>query len=88
MAENTRGDIVEMSRYIFYIFMQDYCLLHRLFQSSVGNTRELETSEKRERGMMETSVERKLFLLYPLLACPRFLLKSTQNIPQKVIASD
>ena len=67
MAENTRGDIVEMSRYVFFIFMQGYGLLHRLFQGSVGNTRELETSEKRERGVMGTSVERELFLPFQLL---------------------
>ena len=87
MAENTRGDIVEMSRYIFYIFMQGYCLLHRPSQGSVGNTRELETSEKRERGMMGTSVERKLFLPFSLLPSspPAFPKKSTQNIPQKLI---
>ena len=90
MAENTRGDIVEMSRYIFYIFMQGYCLLHRPSQGSVGNTRELETSEKRERGMMGTSVERELFLPFSLLPSspPAFPKKSTQNIPQKLIASD
>ena len=90
MAENTRGDIVEMSRYIFYIFMQGYCLLHRPSQGSLGNTRELETSEKRERGMMGTSVERELFLPFSLLPSspPAFPKKSTQNIPQKLIASD
>ena len=34
------------------------CLLHRLFQGS--EARELETSEKREKGMMGTSAEREL----------------------------
>ena len=47
MAENTRGDIVEMSRYIFYIFMQGYCLLHRPSQGSVGTTREGDDGNER-----------------------------------------
>ena len=86
MAENTRGDIVEMSRYIFYIFMQGYCLLHRPSQGSVGNTRVLETSEKRERGMMGTSVERKLFLPFSLLPSspPAFPKKINSKYPPKI----